>query len=154
MDKKNVQKRNSTKHFWEKTRGLYNKWAEGLKRTRDHCIFINAYKTAVIKSKKKNNHPPYLRRDPMAPTTAAAGASAGTNVAATGRTRSTTGKIFLTAGTTFFLRKFFCSGSAALKSILFVKGVKGQRGGYTICRYYNMGDMRQGTSRAEPLCPP
>ena len=31
MDKKNVQKRDSTKHFWEKTRGLYNKWAEGLK---------------------------------------------------------------------------------------------------------------------------
>ena len=103
-------------------------------------MFINAVDCS--NKIKKKTITPYLRRDPMAPTTAAAGASAGTNVAATGRTRSTTGKIFLTAGKTFFLRKFFCSGSAALKSILFVKVVKGQRGGYAIYIYYNMGDMR------------
>ena len=49
----------------------------------------------------------YLLREPMAPTMAAAGASAGTNLAARGRTRSATGKIFLTAGKRFFLMKFF-----------------------------------------------
>lgn len=75
----------------------------------------------------------YLLREPMAPTTVAAGARAGTNVAATGRMRSATGSTFLSAGTTFFFKKFFCSGaSVALKSIsIFVKG-----GGYAIRIYY------------------
>ena len=63
----------------------------------------------------------------MAPTTAAAGASAGTNRAATGRTRSATGRTRLMAGTSLFLRKFFGWG---LKSILLGGRVCwGQRGG-------------------------
>ena len=61
----------------------------------------------------------YLRREPMAPTTAAAGASAGTNLAATGRTRSATGRMRLMAGMTLFLMKFFWWGASELKSIFF-----------------------------------
>jgi hypothetical protein len=43
----------------------------------------------------------------MAPTTAATGRSAGTNVAATGRTLLAIGIAFITAGKAFFVRKFF-----------------------------------------------
>ena len=71
----------------------------------------------------------YLRREPMAPSTAAAGASAGTNRAATGRTRSATGRTRLMAGTSLFLRKFFGWGASELKSILLGGRVCwGQRG--------------------------
>ena len=71
----------------------------------------------------------YLRREPMAPTTAAAGASAGTNLAATGRTRSATGRMRLMAGMNLFLMKFFWWGASELKSIFLVGGVLGVKGG-------------------------
>lgn len=90
----------------------------------------------------------YLRREPMAPTTAAAGASAGTNLAATGRTRSATGRMRLMAGMNLFLMKFFWWGASELKSIFLVCGVLGVKGGYAIAEYNNMGDMRP------PLKPP
>jgi len=78
---------------------LYNKWAEGLKET---AVMV------------------HLLREPIAPTTAAAGASAGTNVATAGRTRSATGKMRLTAGRSFLLKKPFCWGALELKSILLI----------------------------------
>ena len=54
----------------------------------------------------------FLLREPMAPTTTAAGARAGTNVAATGRMRSATGNAFLTAGMIFLLMKVLCLGAS------------------------------------------
>lgn len=125
MDKKNVQNQECQKTFVKTSCVLYNKWPKGLKGW--GVRFINAI-PAIIKCVYN-----YFLREPMAPTTVAAGARAGTNVAATGRTRSATGSTFLIAGTTFFLMKFFwCGAAVALKfSSIFFKG-----GVYAMHLYY------------------
>ena len=93
----------------------------------------------------------------MAPTTVAAGASAGTNRAATGRTRWATGRTRLMAGTSLFLRKFFGWGASELKSILLGGRVCWvQRGVIIPMQIIIIRKLRQGTTSGNyvPRTPP
>jgi len=75
----------------------------------------------------------YLRRELTAPTIAATGRRAGTNVAATGRILFATGRAFITVGKAFLVNQFFWSGAEEEK----VRGVFISKTGYTIREYYN-----------------
>lgn len=128
MDKKNVQKRNSTKHFWEKTRGLYNKWAEGLKRTRDHCIFINAYKIAVIKSKKKQS-PPLPAQGPNGADDGGSGGKRGHKRGGDGKNALDNRKNLLDGGNNLLLEEVLLLGFSGTEVHFICKRGKGSKGG-------------------------